>query len=95
MCKVSPFFFLMSLEMTCSEYHLTYCHTFSGSIDALTDTGREGLFSIFKRRLWDIRNQQAATHTLYQQILGLQMVSLESSDEEENLDSDSSTDDEL
>ncbi|KAM4530957.1 uncharacterized protein PAE49_023263 isoform 3-T4 [Odontesthes bonariensis] len=70
--------------------------TGQSSTAALTESGREGLLCVLKRRLCKIQAQQTAARTTYQRILGQHMVSLdESSSGEENLDSSSSTDEEL
>ena len=76
------------------------CFTFmslSGSTEALTDRGREGLHCLLRRRLSAVQAQQSAACTTYQRVLGLQALSLDdsSTDDEENFDNSSSSDDEL
>lgn len=69
----------------------------SGSTEALTGRGREGLLCLLRRRLSRVEAQQGAARTLYQRVLGFQAFSLDdsSTDDEENLDSSSSSDEEL
>lgn len=69
----------------------------SGSTEALTERGREGLLCLLRRRLSAVKAQQDAARTTYQRALGLQALSLDdsSTDDEENLDSSSSSDEEL
>ncbi|XP_062414077.1 uncharacterized protein LOC134122785 isoform X1 [Pungitius pungitius] len=67
--------------------------TGQSSTEALTESGREGLLCILKRRLCEVQAQQTSARATYLHILGQHMVSLDdSSSEEENLDSSSSTD---
>lgn len=80
-------------------------HTFSGGtetetacegllcVEALTERGREGLLCVLKRHLFQIQALQATARTMYQHVLGQQMVSLDDSSEEEDLTSNPSTDD--
>ncbi|XP_069378862.1 uncharacterized protein [Paralichthys olivaceus] len=66
-----------------------------GSTEALTETGSEGLLCVLKRRLHEVQAQQAAAGRMYRHILEQQTSLDDTSSEEENLESNSSTDEEL
>ncbi|XP_034556273.1 uncharacterized protein LOC117824805 isoform X2 [Notolabrus celidotus] len=77
--------------------HLSEGITQQSSAVALSERGREGLLCLLKRRLSVVQAQQGAARTIYQSVLGLQTVSVDdsSADEEENLETSSSSDEEL
>ena len=70
-----------------------FYHIFSGSTEAFTEKGREGLLCVLKRRWHKVQAQQAAAGLTYS---GTATMSLDdSSAEEENMESYFFTDEEL
>lgn len=65
------------------------------STEGLMEKGREGLLCVLKRRLCEVEAQLATARTTYKSILGLQTLPLDDFSEEEDLESTSSTDEEL